>query len=478
MRRHPRSPRFRASAFAAALGLGLSLLSAQAAVAWPDGPRPSAGASTPGNQPLPGYTVEDEPLEPLVIDGQKTTVFQGVHRHAAYRLEVPASWNGELFMWAHGYRAGNVLTVDEPAADMRERLLRQGYAWAASSYKKNYYNVAVGVRSTQELARHAETLLGQEPTRVYIAGQSMGGHVVARSIEEYPNLYAGALPMCGVIGDHQFGDYVLSVNLVAQALADHPAFPTPADYYTEDRPAIQKALGMTKLTPGGRDTTNRLGKQYRKIVTNLSGGKRPGAKAAFAHWKDGLFTLVIEDTGGPLAEFDMRIGQNLDTTYSPNHPADVNETVLRVPTGAKRVRQSSKLTVHPRIDGKPRVPVLNLQALGDLFVPFSMAQIYQREVTAHGRSDLLVQRAIRSAGHCEFTPTEVGSAWDDLVDWVESRDAVRDGAADTVLRPAGDSVLNRRKVASPTYGCRFTDPAASDADYPTRAYYAPCRERS
>ena len=122
------------------------------------------------------------------------------------------------------------------------------------------------------------------------------------------------------------------------------------------------------------------------------------------------------------------------------------------------------------------MPTLTLHGLGDLFVPFSMEQIYRREVDRNGQGGLLVQRAIREAGHCEFTPNEVGRAWDDLTTWVESRDRHGHGrgARSHVARPAGDDVLAPATVASATYGCRFTDPTGyqSPALFPTRALYA------
>ena len=101
------------------------------------------------------------------------------------------------------------------------------------------------------------------------------------------------------------------------------------------------------------------------------------------------------------------------------------------------------------VDGKPHVPVLSLHDLGDLFVPFSMEQYYAADVAANGRSHLLVQRAIRAVGHCEFSPAEVTTAFDDLVEWVENG-----------TRPEGDDITDRATVADPTFGCRFSDPAA------------------
>ncbi len=428
----------------------------------------------PGDQPLPGYTISNPPLAPLSVGGRSARVLQGVHQHAAYDVEVPAHWNGELVMWAHGYRGtGKVLTVDTPGFGLRQKLLDEGYAWAASSYATNDYNVATGVTTTRGLAGYAAGLLGRRPSRTYVAGVSMGGHVIGRSLEQYPRFYDGALPMCGVLGDQELFDYFLSYNLVAQDLADHEAYPPPSDYLSADAPVIEQRLGLVGLQPGGADTTNDLGKQLRAVTTNLTGGERPGADQAFAYWKDFVFTLYTPDNGGPLRENAGRLAQNTDTTYAPNAPVDLNATVRRVVPADPVSRHTQRLTEIPRIAGRPLAPVLTLHGLGDLFVPFSMEQAYTREVAAHHRSGLLVQRAIREIGHCEFTPTEVGTAWDDLTTWVESRQAHAHHGHRAVIRPAGDDVLTPATVASPTYGCRFTD-ATAYRTYPTRRYYAPC----
>ncbi|MEU7474660.1 hypothetical protein AB0A63_01665 [Lentzea sp. NPDC042327] len=93
--------------------------------------------------------------------------------------------------------------------------------------------------------------------------------------------------------------------------------------------------------------------------------------------------------------------------------------------------------------------MISLHGLGDLFVPFSMEQDYRADVARNGQSRWLVQRAIRTVDHCEFSPAEVGTAWDDLVAW-----------AGRGTRPAGDAVGDRGTVAAAAFGCRFTDRAA------------------
>lgn len=405
---------------------------------------PPATAATGGSKPLPGYTISNPPLAPALVGGKPTRVMQGVHSHAGYIIEVPPRWNGRLALWAHGYRGeGKVLTVDAPPYGLRQRWLDEGYAWAASSYYSNSYDVRAGVTTTRELA----TLFGQKvqrPKKVFLAGVSMGGHVIARSLEQYPGFYAGAMPLCGVLGDHELFDYFLSYHLVAQALTGIRAYPVPPDYLTAVVPRIQQALA-------GRDG------QFRAIVATLSGGARPGTEAAYAYWQNFLFNLVTNPASDSLANNPLQLATNINTRYRPNSPVDVNAVVQRVPVANPVARHTAKLTEVPGVRGRPSAPVMSLHGIGDLFVPFSMEQDYRDDVARTGRTHLLVQRAIRTIDHCEFSVAEVGTAWRDLTTWV-----------DRGRRPSGDDV---RRTDDPTYGCRFTDRQATGG---TRGLFTAC----
>jgi hypothetical protein len=237
------------------------------------------------------------------------------------------------------------------------------------------------------------------------------------------------------------------------------------DYLTNQVPRIQAALGLTKLVPGGPDTTNDLGKQLRAVTLNETGGPRPGADASFAFWKNFLFQIATpakppspDDTPGQRPGI---ITTNLFTRYDPNSPVDLNGTIQRVAPEDLRQRLSPFLTEVPKIEGRPFAKVLTLHGLGDMFVPFSMEQRYAEDAARHLQSFNVVQRAIRSTNHCEFSATEAGTAWDDLVAWVH-----------TGKRPAGDKVLDKAAVADPNFGCQFTDKAAFNTG--TRRLYAAC----
>ena len=182
---------------------------------------------------------------------------------------MPDNWNGELVLYAHGFRGtGLELTVSNPR--IRQHLVDNGYAWAASSYSKNGYDVRQGVKDTHALGKFFNGLVGHAQ-RTYITGHSMGGHITGVAIEQYPQAYAGALPMCGVMGDNELFDYFLDFNLVAQALAGVQAqFPFPADYQTAVVPVVKAALG-----PAYPFALNQKGEALRAVTQNISGGLRP-----------------------------------------------------------------------------------------------------------------------------------------------------------------------------------------------------------
>jgi len=410
-----------------------------------------AAAETP-----PAYFVDQAKLPFEALPGTSTTRLWGVHNGAGYRIEIPDDWNGELVLYAHGFRGtGLELTVSNPR--LRPFLIASGYAWAASSYSKNGYDVKQGVKDTHALGLLFGGLVGL-PTRTWITGHSMGGHITGVAIEQYPEAYAGALPMCGVMGDNELFDYFLDFNLVAQALAGVPAqFPFPGDYLTAVVPAVKGAL---QGAPGAYPFfLNAQGLALRGVTQNISGGPRPAFATSFAVWGNFLFT--VGTTGGDIGVAPGNVQDNSDAIYQIDaDPAlsaaetALNATVLRVAQDPQG-RHPDGIANIPPITGRLPIPVLSIHTIGDLFVPFSMEQIYARRAAAEGAADRLVVRAIRDHGHCGFAVAEEEQAFADLVNWV-----------DTGVKPAGDDILHPAAVAHPDFGCQFSMPG--------HAGFAPC----
>ena len=417
------------------------------------------GWQSAGAEPPPRYFVDESKLPFTALPG--ATAYWGVHTGAGYRIEVPDNWNGVLVVWAHGFRGtGLELTVDNHP--LRDFLVPNGYAWAASSYRRNDYDISSGVQDTHALTKRFNGIVGK-PDKVYLTGASMGGHITAVAIEQYPNTYDAALPICGVLGDYELFDYFLDFNVAAQQLgvgaSQYPVDTIP--YLFGTVPAIKTSL---EAVPGGWPVVlNAAGNQLKSLTELRSGGDRPNFDEAWFFWN----TFANFQSGPGNFLFDLAIGDgtlprtpgvgvdNSDVVYQFDTDPALSAAEQAFNNGIVRVaadpqgRNPNGLSQVPVISGNIEIPVLTLHNLGDLFVPVLNEVEYALRVAANGRSDLLVQRAIRGVGHCDFTGTELVTAFVDLALWESFG-----------LKPAGDNWLDPAEVADPAFGCAFTaDPA-------------------
>lgn len=405
--------------------------------------------------PKPKYFVDEAKLPFEALPG--ATAYFGVHAKAGYRIEVPLNnWNGELVVWAHGFRGdGLELTVDNHP--LRPLLVQLGYAWAASSYDRNDYDIASGVKSSHALIGKFTGLVGK-PSRIYMSGASMGGHITAVAIEQYPELFDAALPICGVMGDYAMFDYFLDFNLAAQELglpgsSVYPVATNLAEtfnYLGATVPAIKSNLEL--FPQSWPFFLNGEGEKLKNLTEIQSGGFRPNFDLAWNYWNstDFLFSLAVGDGSFPRAPGSAV--DNAETIYqldgdpvlSPEEEL-FNRDIFRL-AAQPQTRRKQGLAQIPTISGDINIPVLTLHNLGDLFVPVLNQVEYHQRVAANGKSDLLAQRAIRGVNHCGFTPDEFGTAFLELKAWVEGGP-----------KPAEDDFSTPASIAAEDFGCQFTD---------------------
>jgi pimeloyl-ACP methyl ester carboxylesterase len=410
-----------------------------------------------GDGPPPAYFVDESKLPFEALPG--ATALWGVHTGAGYRAEVPDNWNGSLVVWAHGFRGtGLELTVDDHP--LRALLIPLGFAWASSSYSRNDYDITTGVQDTHALTKLIIGLIGN-PDTVYLTGASMGGHITAVAIEQYPASYDAALPICGVLGDYELFDYFLDFNLAAQQIGVGASqFPVdPFVYLGVTVPQIKENL---EAFPGGWPAVlNSDGEDFKNLAELRSGGDRPNFDEAWFFWNsfpdfasgpgNFLFDLAIGDgtlprtPGVGVDNADVVYQFDTDPNLSPGEQS-FNDEVFRV--AADPQGRHAGLGQVPQVSGDIGIPVLTLHNLGDLFVPVLNEVAYVERVEAAGKRDLLVQRAIRGVLHCDFTAEEFSSAFLDLVAW-----------HDFGIKPAGDDFLDPAAVADPLFGCEHTDGA-------------------
>jgi hypothetical protein len=250
--------------------------------------------------------------------------------------------------------------------------------------------------------------------------------------------------MCGVVGDTELFNEFAAMQVTAQALAGQAAYPT--DKFADISTQVTNALFTT--FPSAPTAT---GLKYLSVLQNITGGPRPMFDLGIAF--GGSFPSAYGTFGSDGTVTGILNKNVLDTTGftyvitgDTAGSATLNASAQKLSPAADANRlRSDGLRWIPKVNGEFKIPVVTIHTLGDLFVPFSMEQVYQKRVAAKGNSAWLVQRAIRGVSHCDFTVAEQVEAFAAMINWETNG-----------VKPAGDDVVTAATVAAPTYGCTFT----------------------
>jgi len=334
---------------------------------------------------------------------------------ALYRLVRPTNWNGSLVLYAHGAVPSAAPIALPPEADLLINLFTpQGFAVAFSSFSENGWAVKDGAQRTHQLLGIFTARFGPA-TRVYIGGASMGGLITIKLVEQHPGAFVGALPVCAVAGgarqqfDYQGHTRVLfdffypgvlpgDAGAVSPGINITTAIVLPAIAAMQSNPGGALAISKIDQTPVPSSNPAEL---LESIVTALAGHA-------------GSFNdLVPAVRGKPY--FD-----NQGVHYTGALPAPllsaINANVGRFKASPSALNY---LDHYYTPSGDLQVPMVMLSTSRDPVVPGFHQISYRDLVAVSGHSNLLVQREIPRYGHCVFTPTELATAFTDLVLWVE-----------------------------------------------------------
>src|SRR4029079_4117097 len=177
-------------------------------------------------------------------------------------------------LYAHGFvsnagqNGSNLRVGNDP---IREHLIQNGFAWAASSYRCNGYVPGQGLVDTVALTDiFTKANNGRAPQRTYLTGTSMGGHTTLLGMQEFPTAFAGGLAMCPA-GPELF-DYYAAVSAAAEVV-------TGVQFHADSMQA--DVAKMTELLGKPPDLTEK-GRQPASVEIQISGGPRPFALEGLA----------------------------------------------------------------------------------------------------------------------------------------------------------------------------------------------------
>ncbi len=365
----------------------------------------------------------------------------GVINGAPYRIVVPATWNGTLLVYAHGYRdkADHPGEVDNrnpdiaPNPELADALLAQGYALAGSAYRDNGWAVDEGIKDTKDLTVYFRSNIAR-PDRSIIWAFSMGSVIGFKSMEQFGGIYDGALCGCAVGAGATSswdgaGDLALGYETV---FGFGPTWGTSGDvrddidFETEVQPKLFAEVSNPANFPKF---------EFLRLVTGTPGrGINPPAPPSF--YPGWIFTDMFFAMEAR-AELERRAGgpivQNLDRNYdltvqekgylmALGVPGPVIDNWLSAMNAQRNISAPpfSRNYVKNNADynGKIKNPVLTLHTLIDPLVTVTQENRYAETVAAARRSPLLLQTYTNGNGHCNFTGPQLITAVNAINSWV------------------------------------------------------------
>jgi pimeloyl-ACP methyl ester carboxylesterase len=346
-----------------------------------------------------------KPTQSRVLQSPAGLTEVGLIDGADYRIDVPVNWNHSLVVFYHGYALRPAtFHIAERLTGQQQPFFERGYAVIQSAYSKTGWALQQAYPETESLRRYFIRKYGQ-PRETYVAGGSMGGQLVAITLELNPKPYLGGLDLCGSVGPtyESFGH-----RFAMRAAFDFyfpdvmpPLVPVPADF--EDTIADRDKV-LTALRSNPASAT---------LMRNLTGLHTDLDLAHnIAYWTFVVGDMQHRGGGNP---FDNR-----NYIYSGTNPTssasdlELNDKVKRY---ASTTQARAYLMRHYTPNGHLGRPMLALHTIYDPIVQISQLALYDREVQAAGAQDNFVQQIVDREGHCNFTQLEIGDAFDEMVRW-------------------------------------------------------------
>jgi pimeloyl-ACP methyl ester carboxylesterase len=367
---------------------------------------------------------------------------------AAWEIQVPAEWNGTLFLYSHGYV---VPGSPNPAQDVGDPvtggwLLSHGYALAGSSYATTGWAIQQALPDQIATLNVFDEMVGH-PLRTIAWGHSLGGIITAGLVQRYPDRFDGALPMCGVLsGSVATWNTALDSAFAFKTLVDPSVAVTDITDPSGNLSAAEAAATSAQATARGRA---RLA--LAAALADTPGWFTPlspepalddyvGQEANQFLWDtqvDFPFVFALR------AELEARAGGDPSWNVGVNYVKDLARSADKAEVQAlyqaaglslrddlRTLNNATRIAADPSavhyledniaFDGRISIPVLTMHTSGDGLVVAENEQAYRHVVGTAGNAALLRQIFVHRAGHCAFTPAETITAANDLLHRVDT----------------------------------------------------------
>lgn len=343
---------------------------------------------------------------------------------AVYRICMPSiiPWNGDLFVYAHGY-----VSPTEPVGIPEDQMILPGglsitdivnvlgYGFATTSYSTNGLAVVEGMADLVDLVGIFTAEKGA-PNRVYLVGVSEGGLITALTVEQHADLFDGGLAMCGPYGDFRRQlDYIVDHRVVFDYFFPGTLPDSPVDIPAWLIADWDTYYGTT-VQPEIEDPANAsLIDQLLNVSQAATDPADPATRQETIHT---LLWYNVFATNDARSKLGGQPFDNLDRVYTgSDDDALLNIGVQRF--GADQPALD-EIEAHYQTTGILAVPLVTLHTTGDPLVPYWQATRYRSKTMSADNIARHEHLAVERYGHCTFTFFEMLSAFFQLVDMVEN----------------------------------------------------------
>jgi hypothetical protein len=370
--------------------------------------------------------------------GTSTTTTGTLPDSATYKIECPAGhWNGQLFLYSHGYVSPGGANPAQDAQDPATAawLLSQGFALAGSSYATTGWAIQQALPDQIATKSVFSQDFGQ-PSKTIAWGDSLGGIITAGLVQDFPQQFNAALPLCGVLsGGVATWNTAVDAEFAFQQLVAPSVQVVNITNPTANLTAAETAAAAAQKTAAGQA----------RLALSAALGDTPGwftplspepAASDFAAQEQNQF-LWQSQVDFPFAfdfraELEGRAGGNPSWTVGVNFAQQLRESSdfaevqalyqaagLNLNADLSKLQRARPIVASPKavsyvarnvaFNGEIHIPVLSMHTEGDGLVVPQNESAYQQVVARDGNSRFLRQTFVSRAGHCAFTPAETVS---------------------------------------------------------------------
>lgn len=352
---------------------------------------------------------------------------------ATWIADVPASWNGTIILFSHGF--GPLTAADAPDPATQADLLGLGYALAGSSYSGSSWWALASAAKDQFASLAAVEKITGRPRRTIAWGESMGGLVSAEETQEAHGRIDGTLTTCGLVAgalslnNYQLdGEYALNELLAPSQHIQLVRYAT-ADQASAASTALADVAGGAQSTAEGRARIA-LAAALLNEPTWFSGATPPAPTDYAAQEEqqaDELSNYVLPFIVSARYQIELAAGGNSSFTkgvnytevlhhssYLPEVKALYRAAGLNLDSDLATLTRHADITADPgaiatlahtsMVTGHLSVPELDIHTIDDQLVPIQQENWYRQRVIRAGSSPLFRQAFVDATGHCNFQP--------------------------------------------------------------------------